>query len=1501
MVSFLSAYFSEYPYENRRLAAEAGCDTYDSAGVDHRHRNTYFDEGNQYWAVECEALNPASGSWQKSGGFALFEGDPCRYFWSDIPPCCPPGTAFESTSLQCARYDCPLAVTTLGLCPIEPSERCLGNPVDPGPGIKLQVEEDYLVSGSPLKFARYYNSHLDYRSTPDGLQPKLSSVLVTPHTDFSTWQANVPAGYVPASGTLAAPSQFGNERWRSNFDAKISFFDDPHNDGASVLRPDGDQHSYLHEVGDRFRATTDPGALLEWLPGTPGGVQWRYYRADELIEEFDADGRLLAIQTRQGHVQSLSYDQSGRLLRVESNQGKYIVFDYDAEGRLVELADKMGRIWQYRYDQADNLLEVVNPDGTARTYHYEDTGFPHALTGITDERDIRYSTYAYDSQGRTILTTHAGDAGRVDITYMSDGSRAVKNSRGEISTYFTQRQGGETLITRVDGPGCSTCGSGDAAYDYDPADNTLLSKTENGVTTRYGSYDLAGNPGFMIEAAGTSEERRVDYTYDARYPRRIASLTESSVFPGASKITTYTYDDFGNRTSETVEGFSPAGVTVTRSTVYEYDGPLHELSRIDGPREDVDDTTLFEYHLNDPSAGDDRGRLKRIIGPEGIIERDSIRYTSTGKVKSELRPDGLTITYSYYPANDRLETLTETSVSGERVTRWTYLPTGEVDSITVADGTAQAITTTFAYDAARRLVRITDGHGNYTEYTLDAEGNRLAETVYGSAGDVKKMMLQTFDVYNRLASTSRATRSTYYDYTADGLLKLKTDGNGVVTEFGYDALNRLVRTTQDPGNLNVTTINSFDASDQPVSVTDPNGLVTAYEYDDLGNRLTQDSPDTGVTRYTYDTSGNPISQTDARGITVEYSYDAADRLLEVRYPNSSQNISYQYDACTGGAGHLCRMIDETGITAYTYDAFGNRVSETRGSGEESGIIRYVYDAPGNLAGIVYPSGREVNYVRDAAGRITRVMTTTDATTELLVSGISYLPFGPVDALTYGNGLQETRTHDDAYRITGINIENQPERKYIYDSAGNITEIRSTSGVASVEASTETGSTDTADVGELDNGSGISMGSVAVEGQEFVYDALDRLIRENGAYGQRVYSYDKNGNRTQRIKTDNTLDAQGGIVPKVKTQQYRYAGGTHHLVRIDSTTDGIATSNSIAYDEVGNTLSKTSRSKDFSYDDTNRLTTYTKDGQLKAEYFYNGQGQRITKIKHKDDGSTLTIHHHYDQDGKLLALSRYDGDVQKAYKEFVWLADQPIAQITTRYKSDLTVKNQTIVYLHTDHLNTPRFATDSDQNTVWRWDGDAFGQGRPDTDPDGDGANTFVPLRFPGQIASEGGLFYNYFRFYETASARYITSDPVGLDGGTNTYLYVGGNPIGFRDVTGLRYSPYEHGRDWDGNPVPGPFGPVCGPGDRGTNIPDRYGPWNFSDSCGRHDACYETCGADQFECDRVFYRQLQRECSRHNSPGGCLVFALAYYDAVKRVGKKSYDDAQQRACKTCKK
>ncbi|GIK36000.1 MAG: hypothetical protein BroJett010_25590 [Gammaproteobacteria bacterium] len=93
--------------------------------------------------------------------------------------------------------------------------------------------------------------------------------------------------------------------------------------------------------------------------------------------------------------------------------------------------------------------------------------------------------------------------------------------------------------------------------------------------------------------------------------------------------------------------------------------------------------------------------------------------------------------------------------------------------------------------------------------------------------------------------------------------------------------------------------------------------------------------------------------------------------------------------------------------------------------------------------------------------------------------------------------------------------------------------------------------------------------------------------------------------------------------------------------------------------------------------------------------------------------------------------------------------------------------------------TPRICTDENKAMTWRYQSDAFGVGTPS-------GTASVRLRLPGQIdLGVLGISYNYFRDYDAVTGRYLESDPIGLDGGINTYGYVGQNPLVWSDPLGL--------------------------------------------------------------------------------------------------------------------
>ncbi|OBU54367.1 RHS repeat domain-containing protein [Stenotrophomonas maltophilia] len=154
-----------------------------------------------------------------------------------------------------------------------------------------------------------------------------------------------------------------------------------------------------------------------------------------------------------------------------------------------------------------------------------------------------------------------------------------------------------------------------------------------------------------------------------------------------------------------------------------------------------------------------------------------------------------------------------------------------------------------------------------------------------------------------------------------------------------------------------------------------------------------------------------------------------------------------------------------------------------------------------------------------------------------------------------------------------------------------------------------------------------------------------------------------------------------------------------------------------------------------------------------------------------------------------------------------------------------LKGSALYYVQPDHLGTPRVVVDPTRDVaVWSWDlkGEAFGATAPNEDPDQDDTLFEFAMRFPGQrYDAESGLHYNLQRDYDPASGRFVTSDPLGLQGGISTYGYVKGNPLTSIDPDGMQAIPL----------LPPPPAVTGGPGAvgayNGTDLSNPNGNWGF--------------------------------------------------------------------------
>ncbi len=767
--------------------------------------------------------------------------------------------------------------------------------------------------------------------------------------------------------------------------------------------------------------------------------------------------------------------------------------------------------------------------------------------------------------------------------------------------------------------------------------------------------------------------------------------------------------------------FAPS-VLAQQSTSYTYN-PQGLVLTEDGPRTDVVDVTTYTY-----DTFGNRSSITNALGHTTQL----LDYNGRGQPARVIDANG-TETVLTYHVRGWLTSVTVVDPSGvaasNSVTNYTYDNVGQLIEITQPNG----VVLTYTYDAARRLTQISNSVGESINYTLDNAGNRTSETIQTSTGTITYTVNRAFDELSRVMDIIGAENQiTHFDYDVNDNNTAVTDPKTNVTNQIYDPLDRLQQSTDA---ANGTTQFGYDDQDRLTSVTDANGNTTTYSYDGFDNLTQISSPDTGTATYTYDQANNRTSMTDARGVVVNYSYDALNRLTGVTYPATPvENIVYQYDGVTTGnkgIGRLTQITDQSGSTHYHYDHRGNLLTKTTVIDGQTLVTSTTYDLANNPIEMTYPSGLVVNYTYDSQGRVQDITATRPTENPInIISDTEYLAFGPVKGMTYGNGLTQTLTYDQDYRLStltsGSALTTVLDLSYDYDANGNITTIDH--------------------LNEPTNN------------QLFSYDVLDRLSGSTGDYGSLSYQYDPIGNRLQKSTTENA---------QINTEDYSYNTGSNQLnsVIINPVTDN--TVSNYQYDNNGNPtqISDTDTATEnltSTYNAANRLATISKSS-LTANYTYNALGQRTTK----QIVGNATTHYAYNESGQLLGEYTAQGQV---IKEYLYFNGQPLAQVTA---------NNIYTY-HNDHLGTPRVLTDQNKNIVWQSSYTPFGEATKSV------TTVENNLRFSGQyFDEETELHYNWFRYYDPATGRYITSDRIGLGDGLNTYAYVGGNPLKYFDPNGL--------------------------------------------------------------------------------------------------------------------
>ena len=1224
------------------------------------------------------------------------------------------------------------------------------NPVDLASGAKIDRMVDYQnASPFPISWTRHYNSHgnpwsFEYDRSVNVIQltgtPKVT--LTRPNGGLITFTANTD---VLGSAWTWTPTK------------------------PTVL--------------STFQEVQSSGAIVGYVLTDTAGTQ----------EHYNADGQLEQMTSVSGETLDFAYDGKDRLTAVVDSTGRGITIEYDdiaaSTGSYIRYApdpnplapqyqtetydywttdhlDNFGRYparvkvngvvvveydWQIQNTYGgtypgDIMLNGVSVAGGApKTYLYGegwgwDTGRTTDLTGIIDENSNRYATYKY--RNGKIKSVEHGTVGDV-VDYWSYGTNTVTDA-----TMTTVSLDATALSTLGKHSGqnmpCATCGPNQAkSYTYDAYGNpTEIVDFDDRVTER--TYD--GPRGLILtetHAPGTALEQTTTYTWHSTKPL-LLTMVEPTLVGGSAhtKTTTIGYNGSGQATSvvvSTSSGEASRTWTITRTA----DGDIATITHPTGRVEE------FVYSV-------DRELIEHINAEGTALERSTEfdDYDVHGNPGTVTFPDGGVMAL----IRDARQRVTETEyVRGAMSLTSTieYNPIGLVGARVAPDGTR----TEYGYDTAHRLITIRQEDATLAHVsTATITWNTVNRVTQIDVRDPGNVLIRTkendYDYLSRhVEDIGALNQTTTKTLSADGLVTSVEDPLAHETTMTYDALGRLSTVTDADSNVSSVT---YSPDSQIDVATDARGVETAYSYNGFGELLEIASPDRGTWTRVYANDGLLSSVEDPRGVVQNYVYDDLDRVVEIEFDDTgvvgtpagfdagTVTHTITYDSCTNGLGQVCSIIDATGTRSYTYDSSG-RVTSIARADTPTGLTPttgYGYDSLGRITSMTYPSGKVLQVTYDDRGQIAEL----EYDGQTVVQDVTWNAMGQLAAFEWSAaGL----TGDG--QVFSYDQDGQPEDivsglttwAYTLDADGRITAVD-----------------DTVD---------------STRNQDFTYDALDRMTSQTVASWSDTlsYEYDEVGNRISKRDMSDT------------GQDLVYGVNDNRLASVAPVVAGSAGSPvSLAYDTMG-AVRTLPTGQTMLYDATGRLTEYV-DSSIVTTMSYDAAGQRVrTNVSSGPNaGTRLEV---YDIAGRLIGVYAPNGiGGLTVIEELITLDGWRV--IATVRPNPISGMSSPVVYpVVSDHLAAPRAILDpSSGGPVWTWvSPEAFGTQTPNENPSALGTFRYDG-RFPGQrFDASTGLLHNGFRSYAPSLGRYLQSDPLGLEAGWNTYVYVGGNPMTGVDPWGL--------------------------------------------------------------------------------------------------------------------
>ncbi|WP_147472666.1 DUF6531 domain-containing protein [Streptomyces triticirhizae] len=811
---------------------------------------------------------------------------------------------------------------------------------------------------------------------------------------------------------------------------------------------------------------------------------------------------------------------------------------------------------------------------------------------------------------------------------------------------------------------------------------------------------------------------------------------------------------------------------------------------------------------------DEEGRCERAEGSDGFLsatlrhdreERvtvalDSLghpteyRYNERGQVVAVTDPLGGT-TLSEWDRYDRL--LARTDPLG-RTTRYGYDDEGNLTSVERPDGS----TVTAEYAGPRRPTAVTNPDGTRHEHSYDALGRLTAST--NPLGATERYVWDERGGLREVVDAAGGRHRVRCDDTGQPVEV--TDPLGGTIRYRYDPLGRLVEVVDPVGGR---TALSWTPERRLASRTHPGGETERWEYDPDGNLLAHTDAAGRVSRHEVGSFGRVTARIDPDGGRREFVHDTELRVTEIIDP-AGLAWSYTYDA----AGNLVRETDVNGRSVrYAWDAAGQLTERVNGAGEAVG---YRHDRLGNMvertgpgvaATFAYdPMGRivaarnataELVLTRDALGRL------VEETTNGRTLRLGWDAVGRRTRRETPSGAVSVWSHDEADRPTALSLDGH-DLAFRYDPAARPTALSTPAGPLLEQAwSADHLLTEQRFAGGRRawayRGDGVPTALSQPDGEErhFDLDGSGRVhaVRDAGGAALESYAWDASGNVTDAAAAPH--EVRGTLLLRQGAFGHVHDAEGRVVERFRHTADGAV--------EVWR----------HAWNAENQLTELTTPDGTRWVYGYDPFGRRISKRRLAGDGSEVERVEYVWDDAVLaeqrIAVPGRAGGAGLAKGEgpgsggepapggervttWEWGPDgqRPVAQLdrigrpaagTGRGGIGQREIDERFHAIVSDLVGTPTELLTEDGTVAWRapratlW-------GLPVAGPTGERA-VDCPLRFPGQLFdAESGLHYNVHRYYDPATARYLTPDPLGLVPGPHHFGYVP-NPLIWLDPLGL--------------------------------------------------------------------------------------------------------------------